>query len=329
MRLRLVVPPDVDTPTGGNVYDLAVAAALLDDGDEVDIVRCAPSALEAVLRRPWSGHTVVDGLLACPLPQIVAATRVGVLVHMPLGLQSGLEPDQATRLDELEGEALRAASQVIATSHWCVQYLAEQHGVHDAAVAPPGVVSASLSEGSDPPLITQLAALVPHKNQLGVVAALRAVQDLPWQARLTGAVDRDPDYATAVRDAVTDAGLSTRIDITGPMPRDEAWTGTDLALLPSLVESYGMVVTEALARGIPAVVSEGGPVEALGVTDEGEQPGVVIPAGQSDALARVLRRWLTDARHREDLRARALLRRHTLDGWETTARAIRLALTGS
>jgi glycosyltransferase involved in cell wall biosynthesis len=329
VRLRLVVPIDVDTPTGGNVYDLAVADALQHDGDEVEVVRCDPSTLSAVLEQPWSGFTLVDGLLACPAPQIVANAPVGVLVHMPLALETGLPPDRATRLDELEGRALRAATKVVTTSHWSAQYLAEHHGVHDVAVAPPGVEPAAISEGSDPPLFVQLAALLPHKDQLSVVAALTEVQDLSWRARLAGSVDRDPDYTAAVRSAVKAAGLRARLEITGVMDRDAAWSGADLALLPSRVEAFGMVVTEALARGIPAIVSQGGPVEALGVTTEGERPGVVVPAGDLGALARELRRWLTDDQHRNDLRARALSRRRTLDGWETTARRIRSALAGA
>ena len=36
MRLRLVVPLDVDEPTGGNVYDLALADALRRAGDHIE-----------------------------------------------------------------------------------------------------------------------------------------------------------------------------------------------------------------------------------------------------------------------------------------------------
>jgi glycosyltransferase involved in cell wall biosynthesis len=115
----------------------------------------------------------------------------------------------------------------------------------------------------------------------------------------------------------------------GVLSRSAAWAGADLALLPSLVEAYGLTITEALARGIPAVVSDGGPAEALGRVDGGRQPGVVVPAGDPVALRRALRRWLTDDAYRAELRALALSRRSALDGWATTARRIRLALTAA
>jgi glycosyltransferase involved in cell wall biosynthesis len=162
-----------------------------------------------------------------------------------------------------------------------------------------------------------------------VVGALSEVSDLPWRARLAGSIERDREYAAAVAAAVRAGGLDDRVEVPGTMSRDAAWSGADLALLPSSAESFGMVVTEALARGIPAVVSEGGPAEALGVTANGERPGVVIAPGDSALLARVLRRWLVDVQYRDDLRRRALSRRATLEGWPATAHCVRLALSDS
>jgi glycosyltransferase involved in cell wall biosynthesis len=328
VKLRLVVPADVDAPTGGNVYDLAVAEALNRGGDEVDVVRCEQAELATVLGHGWDGPTLVDGLLACREPAALASTRPAVLVHMPLAWETGLSIDRAIELERCERHALQHASVVIATSQWTAGHLARHHGRDDIAVATPGVDPAPISAGSTPPLFVHLAAVVPHKNQLSVVTALMRLHDLPWRARLAGPLDRHPAYAAAVQEAVVAAGLADRVEIPGAMDRDQAWAGADLALLPSRVESYGMVVTEALARGIPAVVSEGGPAEALGMTTKGH-PGVVISAGDTDALAHVLGRWLTSEQYRADLRTSALARRGTLEGWDTTARRIKLALTGT
>jgi len=322
-----VVPADVDTPTGGNVYDLALADALRSGGDEVEVVRCeAPKLVDALLR-PWNGPTLVDGLLACPQPQALANAPVAVLVHMPLALETGLSRARAAELDRLERHALHAAAGVVATSDWTARYLESHHSLADVVVARPGVEAAPVGKGSDPPLFVHLASLLPHKDQLGVVAALTRLRDLPWRARLAGPADRDPVYAAAVRDAVGAAGLGDRIAIPGTMSREAAWAGADLALLPSRVESFGMVVTEALARGIPAVVSEGGAAEALGVCVNGERPGAVVPAGDTAALEAALRRWLTDAAHRAALRRAALSRRATLEPWEVTGHHVRDALT--
>jgi glycosyltransferase involved in cell wall biosynthesis len=329
VRIRLVVPADVDAVTGGNTYDLALADALRAALDEVTIVRCEPPALSATLRTPWTGHTLVDGLLACPQPKAVASANVGVLVHMPLALETGLAPDRAAELDRLERQSLHAAGHVVTISRWSARYIERHHGVREVAVVPPGVDRAPVSRGSDPPLLAHVAALLPHKDQLGVVAALGGLTDLSWRARLAGPLDRDPDYAAAVGEAVRMAGLTDRVEITGTLTRDEAWAEADLALLPSLVETFGMVVVEALARGIPALVSEGGAVEALGVTVGGERPGMVVPAADPEALSRTLRRWLSDGRYRSHLRTLALSRRDALDGWDVTAERMRHVLSCS
>lgn len=328
MRLRLVVPADVDLPTGGNVYDLALADALAQGGDRVELVRCAPAGLARVLSDGHGEPTLVDGLLALARPSVVAAARVGVLVHMPAPV------DPAGHLDgHLDGragvgwqQALRSAVLVIATSRWSAATLTRDHGLVDVAVAPPGAAPASLVVGSDPPLLVQLAALLPHKDQLGVVAALAELVDLPWRARLAGSLERDRGYADAVRAALSRAGIDERVELPGEVDREAAWAGADLALLPSRVESFGMVVTEALARGIPAVVSGGGPEEALGRTGAGERPGVVVRAGDPVGLAGALRHWLTDPSYRAVLRGRALTRRGTLAGWDLTARRVHEAL---
>jgi glycosyltransferase involved in cell wall biosynthesis len=328
LRLRLVVPADVEVPTGGNYYDLSLAEALRGDGDEVLLARCEPSALLALLTEPWAGQTLVDGLLACSQPEAVASAEVAVLVHMPLGLMTGLSRERVDELDRLERLSLHAACAVIATSHWTSRYLGKHHLPVQVAVAPPGVDRAAVVTGSEPPLFVHVAALLPHKDQLTVVRALSRLGDLSWRARLAGSADRDREYASSVIAAVRASDLTGRVEIPGAMPRDAAWAGADLALLPSRAESFGMVVTEALARGIPAVVSQGGPAEALGITVDGQRPGVVIPPGHDRTLARVLRHWLTDEQYRRGLRRCALSRRTTLDGWATTAQKVRVALSG-
>jgi glycosyltransferase involved in cell wall biosynthesis len=109
---------------------------------------------------------------------------------------------------------------------------------------------------------------------------------------------------------------------------EEAYAAADLLVLPSLVETYGMVVTEALARGVPVLATHvGGVPEALGEAGGGP-PGLLVPAGRPDALAAALRSWLTDGDLRERLRRRAVARCETLVPWSDTVDHVSVVLDG-
>jgi glycosyltransferase involved in cell wall biosynthesis len=100
---------------------------------------------------------------------------------------------------------------------------------------------------------------------------------------------------------------------------DRSYASADLLVLASRAEAYGMVVTEALARGLPVVVTDvGGVAEALGHGTGGIRPGVLVPPDDPAALAAALRTWLGDAKTRLAWRRAARQRRASLSGWTAT-----------
>ena len=110
---------------------------------------------------------------------------------------------------------------------------------------------------------------------------------------------------------------------------DRAYAAADLLVLPSRAETYGMVVTEALARGLPVVATDvGGVPEALGHGAEGTRPGLLVPPGDPAALGAALRSWLEDTDLRGRLRRAAWERRATLRGWDATTSVITDVLDG-
>ncbi len=107
---------------------------------------------------------------------------------------------------------------------------------------------------------------------------------------------------------------------------DASYAAADALVLPSRAETYGMVVTEALAHGLPVVATTvGGLPEALGGAD-GNRAGLLVPPDDSTALATALRRWLCDDELRQQLRRGAQERRAVLSGWQVTAGAVSQAL---
>jgi glycosyltransferase involved in cell wall biosynthesis len=338
--LHVVLPNDIDDParpSGGNIYDRRVCRGLTELGWSVPeyAVRGAwPSPrpqeraeLAHVLAAlPQGALVLLDGLLASAVPEVLVPQahrlRLVVLVHLPLD-------------DDTEGESLAAARRVIATSEWTRARLLARYGLpaDRVAVATPGVDLAPLTTGSEAG--TNLlcpAAVTPRKGHDVLAEALASAVDLPWRCVCAGALDQDPDFVAGVRRLAREHGLTGRLRFAGPLTGgelDAVYAAADLLVLASRGEPYGMVVTEALARGMPVLATAvDGIPEALGRTPAGERPGLLVEPGDPAALAAALRRWLGDADGRRRLRDAARERRAGLTGWASTAEVVSDILTG-
>jgi glycosyltransferase involved in cell wall biosynthesis len=287
---------------------------------------------------PDGGVVLMDGLVACGAPDVVVRqagrVRVVVLVHLPLAEETGLEPGLAAELDARERRTLRAASAVVATSAVAGRRLVDHHGLSPSRVhvAAPGVYPAPPAAGTDGgSRLLCVAAVTPRKGHDVLVEALAEIAALEWTCTCVGPLDHDRDHVDRVRGAIDRHGLGDRVQLVGPRTGDAlaaTYAAADVLVLASHAETFGMVVTEALAGAIPVVATAvGGVPEALGHAPDGRSPGVLVAPGDSGALAGALRDWLTDPALRSRLRAAARARRTTLPGWDRTAARLHAVLT--
>lgn len=329
-----LVPAGLPGPSGGSRYNEAVIRALEDAGHPVSICTVPgqwpwPNAQDlAALRAALAGRSqvVIDGLIASAAPTeiqaaTVAGTRVHVLFHLSLLAEGGLPPGQAESVGARERRALQAAHTVICTSHWAENDVVCRYGPLATRVVLPGTDPAPLATGSTPPQLLLLASITPRKNQLAILQALAALTDLDWRALLVGPDTAEPDYAHRVREFAATAFARERVQLTGARTGsglEDIWTATDLLLLVSRAETFGMVVTEALAHGIPAVVGAGtGSEEALAISGS-TLPGAAVEPDDPAALEAVLRRWLTGVPQRASWRQAATTARDRLPTWDQT-----------
>ncbi|MFI7520290.1 glycosyltransferase family 4 protein [Micromonospora globbae] len=338
--VHVVLPNDIDdpaSPSGGNHYDRRLCRGLAERGWAVrehavagDWPRpdaAARAALAGVLAALPDGAVVlVDGLVASATPDVLAPQadrlRLVVLVHMPLG-------------DDAEARALGAARAVVTTSGWTRDRLLDRYDLPAGRVhvATPGVDPAPPASGTGTGGgLLCVAAVTPTKGHDVLVRALALAADLPWTCTCAGSLTRDEDFVADLRGRLADTGLTERVRLVGPWTGDAldaAYDAADLLVLPSRFETYGMVVTEALARGIPVLgTATGGLPEALGRAPDGELPGLLVPPEDPPALAGALRRWLGDAALRDRLARAARDRRATLVTWSDTAARVATVLAG-
>ncbi|RFS82842.1 glycosyltransferase [Actinomadura spongiicola] len=343
----VVVPGDIDdagAPSGGNHYDRRLCEELAASGRpvrELAVPGAWPrpgAAARAGLARmlaalPAESVVLLDGLVACGVPEIVVPEtrrlRIAVLVHLPLAD----EPGQAD-LNAAERDMLEAAGAVVATSPWARDHLIAHHGLDPSRVhaVTPGTDPAPLATGTDGATrLLCVASVTPRKGHDVLVEALAAVAHLPWHCECVGPLRRDPDHVTRLRRLIARHRVGDRVHLEGPLTGkrlDDAYAAADLAVLTSRAETYGMVVTEALARGVPVLAtSVDGVPGTLGQDPTGAVPGMLVPPDDPAALAAALRRWLTEPDLRDRLRAAARRRRGTLPGWDDTARRMATVLS--
>ena len=337
MNVHLVGPiglTDPARPSGGNVYDIRLASALRSRGHDVLLHETTTGGLSSVLAGlPDGAVAVVDGLVCSAAPDALADERDRValvaLVHLPIGLAvAGSTPRRAP-----EARALTAVHAVVCTSRWTRDWLATAYDLPAARlhVVVPGADKSPLAEGSPAgDRLLSVGAITPVKGHDVLVSALALVADLRWTWSLVGA-SVDAAHATGLWSALCNAGIDARVTLAGALTGHDlaaAYAGADLLVLPSRHETYGIVASEALARGIPVLATDvGGVREALGASSRGATPGLLVPSSDPVALAASLRDWLTTDSLRARLRSLAAERRAALDGWDVAAAAVEKVLT--
>lgn len=332
MTLHFVLPLDGE-PSGGNIYDRMVAESL--GARQIPVAGTWPrpdadarADLAATLGAlPDDALVLIDGLVACGVPDVLqphaGRLRIAILVHLPLADEVGLDPIVASELDRSERRALALADVVVATSPWAARTLITRHDLPAERVraVPPGVRAGTRS--APDPAGTRLlcaASITPRKGQDVLVEALASVADLPWTCACVGPLTRSPGFTEAVRTRIDHHGLTDRITLTGPRAdMGPVYAEADLLVLPSRAETFGMVITEALAHGVPVLATTvGGIPNALG-----DAPALLVPPNDTPALADALRRWLTEPALRTHLRTAHAPTRSWTDCARELAEALR------
>jgi glycosyltransferase involved in cell wall biosynthesis len=350
--VHIVVPEGIDDParpSGGNVYDRHVCRGLSSIGWSVQehavpgrwprADAASSAALAGVVEGiPDDAVVLLDGLVASTAPEVLvpqaSRLRLVVLVHMPLGHRPADHGAGDARARERA--VLSVAAAVVTTSAWARRRLLELYRLpaDQVHIAEPAVEVADLATGSAAGgALLCVAAVTSGKGHDVLLDALATAADLSWHCVCVGSLERDPEFAEDLRRRSVRRGLSERVCFPGPRTGadlDRSYAAADLLVLASRAETYGMVVTEALARGLPVVAADvGGLPDALGHGADGIRPGLLVPPGDPAALGAALRAWLGDAELRGRLRRAARERRESLAGWSTTTSVLAGVLAGA
>ena len=330
------VPGDLDTPTGGYAYDKRMIAELRALGWRPQVLNLGegfprPSALARATARaqlndvPKGRAIVIDGLAFGVMPDEASALSqthpLIAMVHHPLAQESGVTPEDAAALRESERKALSFTHAVIVNSRTTADALAG-YGVpaERITVARPGTdrVSIAPRHHDGPVALLTVGSLVPRKGYDVLIDALATLIDLPWHLTIVGDA-RDPATAEQVRILIDQHKLGPRTSLLGAVTASrlaELYPSSELFVLPSRYEGFGMAYAEAIAHGLPVIGTTAGAIPET----VPETAGVLIPPNDVPALAAALRHLIESPRERAQLAEGARNAAKHLPTWSESAK---------
>uniref|UniRef100_UPI00403F3E62 glycosyltransferase n=1 Tax=Microcoleus sp. OTE_8_concoct_300 TaxID=2964710 RepID=UPI00403F3E62 len=114
---------------------------------------------------------------------------------------------------------------------------------------------------SQVPIILFMSRIEPKKGLDLLIPALESIlgSGIEFHFILAGSNPQDADYETQIKVQIHNSSLANYTTITGFVSGDfkaELLTKADLFVLPSYYENFGIAVAEAMAAGLPVVISD-------------------------------------------------------------------------
>jgi glycosyltransferase involved in cell wall biosynthesis len=188
-------------------------------------------------------------------------------------------------------------------------------------VVRPGNDRGTLAPGSRDGVLRLLAvgSVVPVKGYDLLIAALATLADLPWHLTIAG--DRTRDFTAAARlDADIKAfELCDRVSVLGAVPSDRVnalYLSSDIFVLASRFEGYGMALAEAVTHGLPVVSTIVGAIPDTVPAGA----GLLVPPNDVAALAQALRDLICDPCKRHQFADKARTTADNFPTWQDSAR---------
>lgn len=336
MHVSLIVPAPFTTISGGYAYDRRMTECLRDLGHQVHVLelpgrfpdpdQTATDAAHAAWAELEAGTVpLIDGLALPAFAALAPAMRpreAVALIHHPVSLETGVQPEVSQRLREAEIALFAAVPRLVVTSEQTADQLAKDFrvGPEKITAIAPGIEDLPRSQGSADGTcrILSVGALIPRKGHDVLLEALSRLFDLDWRLTIVGATDREPVHARGLLALAEDRRITRQVDFAGevaPSAMEALWGETDLFALTSWYEGYGMAMAEALRRGLPVAVTATGAAAAL----VGPEAGVLCAPGDVEQLSKALRRLIFDRALRRDMADVAWQAGQTLPSWRDQA----------
>lgn len=167
------------------------------------------------------------------------------------------------RILEIEKAGMREADLIVAVSQWTKDIIIDKYGIGESKirVVHNGVSPMEETDFSFPPkisdhVVTFLGRMTHQKGPQYFIDAAKKVLDYFPDAHFIMA--GSGDLLPAMIDRVAQLKLASRIHFTGFLKGDQVhqvWYVTDVYVMPSVSEPFGITPLEAARAGVPIIVS--------------------------------------------------------------------------
>lgn len=175
------------------------------------------------------------------------------------------------------------------------------------------------SEDNKTPVLVTVGFLRKYKGHAYVLEALPIL--LEKYPNLLYRIAGDGVERQALEEQVRELGLENNVGFLGSLPHSEAMkeiARSDIFVMPSWNEAFGVVYLEALAHGKPVICSKG---EGMAPIIEREQVGITVPARNAKALAEAIELLLNDPENSKQMGERGRTLVLSKFTWEQNARS--------
>lgn len=260
------------------------------------------AALRRLRQDGWTPDVVHAHVYQAGLPALVLGRRAGapvVVTEHYTGFERGL----VTGYDRLIAKwAFQSAELVAPVSRHLARYVTEVAPKARVRVLPNTVDTDVFHpleqprEPAEPVRLLTVGALAEKKGQRYLIEAMAKLD--PARAATLDIVGGGP-LREELEQLAKRLGLADRVRLRGEQPKEEVarlMRESDVFVLPSIHETFGCVLIEAMASGLPIVATTVGGLPEVIREDEGR----LVEPRDPDALARAIEQTLTT----ETLRSR-------------------------
>src|SRR6185369_15513882 len=117
-----------------------------------------------------------------------------------------------------------------------------------------------VDQGHRPARALFLSRIHPKKGLLNLIEAWARLRPKNWELCIAG--PDETNHLAAVMRLLGSFGLERQVRFLGELwgdAKSQAFLDSDLFVLPSFSENFGLVIAEALAHGIPVITTQATP----------------------------------------------------------------------